>query len=98
MTRLEELARSAREEPELFWLRAADAIEWVRPPQRASDGDPRRPVWFPGAQLNTCHNAVDRHVIGGRGAQTALIRSPVTLAMASRVKLVRWKSGPVAAR
>jgi len=36
-------------------------------------------LWFPGARLNTCHNALDRHVAGGRAAQLALIYdSPVT--------------------
>ena len=41
----------------------------------------RRPFdrWFPGGELNTCHNALDRHVDAGRGGQTALIYdSPVT--------------------
>ena len=39
----------------------------------------RSPRWFPGAQLNTCHNALDRHVESGRGDQPALIYdSPVT--------------------
>ena len=37
------------------------------------------PAWFPGGELNTCFNAVDRHVRDGRGEQTALIYdSPVT--------------------
>jgi propionyl-CoA synthetase len=79
MSQLDLLARAAREEPDAFWLRAAQALEWVRAPERASDGDSRRPVWFPGAQLNTCHNAVDRHVAAGRGEQAALVyESPVT--------------------
>ena len=35
--------------------------------------------WFPDGRLNTCHNALDRHVEGGRGDQPALIYdSPVT--------------------
>ena len=48
--------------------------------QRALDRD-ARPLarWFPGGELNTCHNALDRHVDGGRGEQPALIYdSPVT--------------------
>ena len=37
------------------------------------------PAWFPGGQLNTCFNAVDRHVRDGRGEQMALVYdSPVT--------------------
>ena len=29
--------------------------------------------WFTGGRLNTCYNALDRHVIKGRADQTALI-------------------------
>ena len=61
-------------EPESFWLDAARRITWQQAPVQAcgrrSDGwyD-----WFPTATLNTCYNAVDRHVEGGRGHQAALI-------------------------
>jgi acyl-coenzyme A synthetase/AMP-(fatty) acid ligase len=35
--------------------------------------------WFPGGIVNTCHNAVDRHVAAGRGAQAAIVwDSPVS--------------------
>ena len=69
-----------RDDPGGFWLDAAAAIEWDRPPETARD-DSDAPLhrWFPGARLNTCHNALDRHVRDGRGDQTALIHdSPVT--------------------
>ncbi|GAA4615658.1 propionyl-CoA synthetase [Saccharopolyspora hordei] len=61
-------------DPEGFWLDAATAIEWVREPTRAVDSD-AAPFfrWFPDGQLNTCFNALDRHVRDGRGEQTALI-------------------------
>ncbi|WP_157216783.1 AMP-binding protein [Flavisphingomonas formosensis] len=61
---------------ESFWLDAAKAIDWIAPPRTAwSD----RSGWFAGATLNSCYNAVDRHVAAGRGGQTALIYdSPVT--------------------
>src|SRR5262245_4761021 len=67
-------------DPTGFWRRAAAFIEWVRRPQAIWDArDPLRPVWFPDALLNTCANAVDRHVAAGRGAQPALVYdSPVT--------------------
>jgi propionyl-CoA synthetase len=62
-------------DPEGFWLDAARAIDWSRAPDRAFDGE----SWFPGGMLNTCHNAVDRHVAAGQGDRTALIHdSPVT--------------------
>ncbi|MFL6140356.1 MAG: propionyl-CoA synthetase [Labedaea sp.] len=75
----ETYARSL-EHPEDFWLEAATAIDWTRAPSRALD-DSSAPFyrWFPDAELNTCHNALDRHVAAGRGEQTALIYdSPLT--------------------
>ena len=69
-----------RADPEGFWREAATGIDWDRPPEphlRAALGVYGR--WFPGARLNTCHNAVDRHVAAGRGDQAAIIHdSPVT--------------------
>jgi propionyl-CoA synthetase len=67
-------------DPEGFWREAAAAIDWVRPPERVLDaGNPPFHRWFPDAELNTCHNALDRHVEGGRADQVALIYdSPVT--------------------
>ncbi|MET8453279.1 propionyl-CoA synthetase [Streptomyces sp. NPDC005209] len=72
--------RRSLSDPEGFWLEAAEAIEWSRTPTRALD-DSRAPLyrWFPDGELNTAHNALDRHVAAGRGEQTALIHdSPVT--------------------
>jgi propionyl-CoA synthetase len=67
-------------DPDRFWGRAAEAIDWITPPEKVLD-DANRPFyrWFTGGTLNTCHNALDRHVAAGRGEQTALIYdSPVT--------------------
>jgi propionyl-CoA synthetase len=71
--------RSLRD-PEGFWREAAEAIDWDSPPGRILD-DSAAPIyrWFPDARLNTCHNALDRHVAAGRGDQAALVHdSPVT--------------------
>ena len=59
---------------ERFWLQAASAIDWDVAPTRALD-DSRAPFyrWFPDGELNTCHNAIDRHVQQGRGDQLALV-------------------------
>jgi len=68
------------EDPEGFWLDAAQAIDWTREPTRALDSS-REPFyrWFPDGELNTCHNALDRHVDAGMGDQLALVYdSPVT--------------------
>ncbi|MBV9833400.1 MAG: propionyl-CoA synthetase [Alphaproteobacteria bacterium] len=74
------LHRRSLEDREGFWLEQTWAIDWARRPTRALD-DSRAPFyrWFPDGELNTCHNALDRHVDSGRGAQAALIYdSPVT--------------------
>jgi propionyl-CoA synthetase len=66
-------------DPDGFWAEAAEALEWERRWDRVLD-DSRPPFyrWFSGGRLNTCHNAVDRHV-AARGDQPALIYdSPVT--------------------
>lgn len=66
--------------PEAFWGEAAQDIDWYKPWDKVLD-DSNAPFyrWFPGGELNTCHNAVDRHVERGRGDQVALIHdSPVT--------------------
>ncbi|MBO0827891.1 MAG: propionyl-CoA synthetase [Streptosporangiales bacterium] len=67
-------------DPDGFWLDAARAIDWTTPPTRAlDDGNPPFYRWFPDGELNTCHNALDRHVDGGRAEQAALrYDSPVT--------------------
>jgi propionyl-CoA synthetase len=71
-------ARSLRD-PEAFWGEAAAAIDWTHPWHRVLD-DTGAPIyrWFRGARLNTCYNALDRHVERGRADQLALIYdSPV---------------------
>ncbi|HEY7272906.1 MAG TPA: propionyl-CoA synthetase [Actinoplanes sp.] len=71
--------RSVRD-PAGFWRAAAEAIHWDKPPEEVLDAG-AAPIyrWYPGARLNTCHNALDRHVEAGRGEQAALIYdSPVT--------------------
>ncbi|NNL86181.1 MAG: propionyl-CoA synthetase [Myxococcales bacterium] len=70
----------ARNDPERFWMEAARAVQWETPPSRALD-ESRAPFtrWFPDGVMNTCANALDRHVAEGRGEQAALIYdSPVT--------------------
>jgi propionyl-CoA synthetase len=80
MTGYAEVYRQALEHPQQFWAEAAEAIDWQQRWDRVLD-DSRPPFyrWFAGARLNTCWNALDRHVAGGRGKRTALIwDSPVT--------------------
>ena len=65
-------ARSA--DPEGFWGEAAREIDWIEPAKKIFD--PSMGLygrWFAGAVVNTCYNALDRHVAGGRADQVALI-------------------------
>lgn len=66
--------RRSLAEPDAFWGEAASLIDWVTPPTRVLDGA-RAPLyrWFPDGELNTCANALDRHVGAGRGEHLALI-------------------------
>ena len=67
-------------EPDAFWAEAARELHWDRPWDRVLNFD-RPPFyrWFEGGMINTCFNAVDRHVQAGRGGQVAIIHdSPVT--------------------
>lgn len=60
--------------PSAFWLEAAQQLDWITPPQtgfaQRADG---MADWFPGATLNVCDNALDRHVRAGHGDRIALI-------------------------
>ena len=75
-----ELHARSLKDPEGFWGEVAGGIDWIKKWDRVLDSS-RPPFyrWFPGGQLNTCYNALDRHVAAGRGDRTALIYdSPVT--------------------
>lgn len=61
-------------DPTAFWADAANGVTWTKPPQRIlDDSNPPFYRWFPDAELNTCANALDRHLEDGRGEQPALI-------------------------
>ncbi len=75
-----EIYEAAQADPEKFWMEQAEQIDWIEKPSKALF-DERAPFyeWFRDGVLNTCHNAVDRHVENGRGAQAAIIYdSPIT--------------------
>ena len=85
MSRYREEFRRSLEDPEGFWGDAAKAIHWDRAPDRVLDRTrPNFPRWFPGGRLNTCFNALDRHVLEGRGDQLALIYDSPVLARVER--------------
>src|SRR3569833_746858 len=66
-------ARSLRD-PEAFWAEAAREIDWIAPAQKIFDPEMGAyGRWFAGAVVNTCYNALDRHVANGRADQLARI-------------------------
>ncbi|MDX1423829.1 MAG: acetyl-coenzyme A synthetase N-terminal domain-containing protein, partial [Kiloniellales bacterium] len=80
MGRFEEIYRRSITDREGFWAEAGEAISWEKTWDKVIDGA-NAPFyrWFAGGKLNTCYNALDRHVAAGRGDQPALIYdSPVT--------------------
>ena len=80
MGRYEELFHRSLADPEGFWGEAAKGIDWYREPTVVLDtSNPLFYRWFADGVLNTCFNALDRHVRDGRGGQAALVHdSPVT--------------------
>jgi len=75
-----EVYQNAQTNPEAFWAEAANELHWDKPWEKVLD-DSNSPFyrWFSGGQINTCYNALDRHVENGKGDQTAIIYdSPVT--------------------
>ncbi|MDQ3616695.1 MAG: propionyl-CoA synthetase [Actinomycetota bacterium] len=66
-------------DPEAFWAEQAKLVDWIKKPGKVLNAD-NAPFyrWFPDATLNTCYNALDRHVVGGHADRVALIYdSPV---------------------
>ena len=80
MGRYQQEFRRSLADPDQFWRGASELIDWYTEPAAVLDrSDPPFYRWFTGGVLNTCYNAVDRHVRDGRGEQPALIYdSPVT--------------------
>ena len=80
MGKFDERFRKSIEDPEGFWGEAAEAITWYKKWDKVLDStNPPFYRWFTGGELNTCYNALDRHVEHGRADQIALIYdSPVT--------------------
>ena len=76
----QEAFRESLDSPETFWAKAAEEIAWDKKWDTVLDrSNPPFYRWFRGGMLNTCYNAVDRHVAEGRGSQDAVIYdSPVT--------------------
>jgi len=85
----EQVFKKSIEQPEEFWAEAAEGIDWYKKWDTVLESsNPPMYRWFVGGELNTCYNAVDRHVQGGRGDQVAIIHdSPVT----STIRKITYK-------
>ena len=84
MTNFDAVFSRSVDKPEEFWAEAAKGIDWYKECDKVLDSsNPPFYRWFKGGKMNTCYNAVDRHVKNGRGEQTAIIYdSPVTNTLA----------------
>jgi propionyl-CoA synthetase len=82
-------------DPEGFWAEAAKAITWHREPTRVLDAE-RAPLyrWFPDGQLNTCQNALDRHVDAGHGDRLALVHDSAVTTTARRFTYAELREEP----
>jgi propionyl-CoA synthetase len=67
-------------DPDGFWGEQAGLVDWIHRPGTILDASAApRYRWFTDGSLNTCYNALDRHVVAGRADQAALVYdSPVT--------------------
>jgi len=79
-SRYHEVYSNWQKDPQAFWAYAASEIDWFAPFDKVFDPDDGvYGSWFVGGTCNMCHNAVDRHVAGGRANQLALVHdSPIT--------------------
>ncbi len=73
MSHYHEVYKSWQRDPEDFWAKAANSVDWSKPWDRVLDSSSGLDRWFAGAECNTCWNAVDRHVEAGNGERLALI-------------------------
>jgi propionyl-CoA synthetase len=77
------------QDPEGFWAEAAEQISWYKKWDKVlDDSNPPFYKWFAGGEMNTCYNAVDRHIEEGNGDRIAIIYdSPVT----GRIQKITYK-------
>ena len=74
MSNYEKIFKQSLSNPEEFWSKAAEDVKWIKKFDKVihTDGPPFY-KWFKGGKINTCYNALDRHVDEGNGDRTALI-------------------------
>ena len=70
---LERLRSEADADPESFWARMAEELDWFKKWDRVLDWKPPHAQWFLGGKLNISHNCLDRHLKTWRRNKAALI-------------------------
>lgn len=80
MTNYNDLYQQSINDPDQFWGDAAEELHWYKKWDQVINLQAKPvPRWFEGGEINTCYNAIDRHVESGRADQTAIIYdSPIT--------------------
>ncbi len=74
MTSYRETFDASISDPDTFWSEAAGLVDWFAKPTLVLDrSNPPFYRWFTDGTLNTCYNALDRHVVKGRADQLALV-------------------------
>ena len=99
-TTYQETYQQWQNDPEAFWANAAEEIDWYKKWDKVlDDSNPPMYRWFVGAEVNTCYNALDRHVERGRaepvGPWFMTARSPIQLNATPTVSCgMRWPGLP----
>jgi propionyl-CoA synthetase len=80
INKYDNLYKESISNPEKFWGDAAKDVIWFSPYKKVLDNsNPPFYRWFPEGKINTCFNAIDRHIDEGNGSRIAIIYdSPVT--------------------
>ena len=75
MEEYQRLYQESLDDPEGFWARFAQDVEWTRTWDKVlvNDFANARHEWFVGAKLNVTYNCVDRHLTAQRKDQAAII-------------------------
>ena len=75
MEQYEKMYRESLDDPDSFWGKQAETIDWFKKWNKVYSFDPRKVIikWFEGGKLNVSYNCLDRHVKAGKGDKTAIL-------------------------
>ncbi len=73
MAELERLRKEASEDPEGFWARMAEELDWFKKWDTVLKWQPPHAEWFAGGRINISYNCLDRHLQTWRRNKAALI-------------------------